>query len=166
MERCSRRGSQCGGGEQNLEAPRHVDAPDDPTQASLAGRRRSNSPGIATYADGRSGAFVLSLSHHKGRGHCRAESHHIFGSISERCCRPSMSPVVCAARLGDPDRRTRAAARLYRASVNTAPQQIPLNALTTASGTSRRLSHAYTAVAALAPIQIDQQENEIAVAPF
>jgi hypothetical protein len=55
---------------------------------------------------------------------------------------------------------------LYRASVNTAPQQIPLNALTTASGTSRRLSHAYTAVAALAPIQIDQQENEIAVAPF
>jgi hypothetical protein len=70
---------------------------------------------------------------------------------------------VCAARLGDPDRRTRAAARLYRASVNTAPQQIPLNALTTASGTSRRLSHAYTAVAALAPIQIDQQENEIAV---
>ena len=127
-----------------------MDAPDDPTQASLAGRRRSNSPGIATYADGRSSAFVLSLSHHKGRGHCRAESHHIFGSISERCCRPSMSPVVCAARLGDPDGRTRAAARLYRARFNTAPQQIPLNAMTTAGGTSRRLSHAYTAVAALA----------------
>ena len=69
MEPCSRRRSQCGGGEQNLEAPRHVDAPDGATQASLAGRRRSNSPAIATDADGRSRALVLSLSRHKGRGH-------------------------------------------------------------------------------------------------
>jgi hypothetical protein len=47
-----------------------------------------------------------------------------------------------------------------------AAQQAALNALMTVSETSPRLTQAYSAVVALAPIQIDQQENEIAVAPF
>jgi hypothetical protein len=56
--------------------------------------------------------------------------------------------------------------RLQAASERAARQQTALNPLTSARFASSSLTQAYSPVLALAPTQIIQQENKIAVAPW